>query len=178
MSDKLSLVWKVEKSHRSSYTDGKVFLSHQGHFLACSNAEAVTLLCCATGEIMKTISLPNDGFTSFALHPNDSDLCVSCRSGMIRIFSIETQQVLRQFRGHDLPVTDMIYDPTGFCFTLPFFHSTRFSSVHHALLRHFSSNWLHRPFCDSLGCKSKLLYSQFFGPSCCHSACPLSSWSY
>jgi WD40 repeat protein len=86
----------------------------------------------AQGQTLFTIDSESDGFTAFALHPNDRELATSGRSMLIKIWDLTTGtrpgralaqsganvlacsgKCLRSWRGHTLPVLDMAFDGTG-----------------------------------------------------------------
>jgi hypothetical protein len=72
----LSKVWKVQRTHKGTYTGGKICLSSDQSALACWNAEDVTILDINSGQARRTFDGgEDDGFSCFALHPKGDEVC-------------------------------------------------------------------------------------------------------
>jgi WD40 repeat protein len=102
----LSKTWAVQNSSRSSYTGGKVSLSHDHRFLACWNAENVSLLELSSGRVRSTITAGEDeGFTTFSIAPEDRELATaSARSFLLKRWDMATGKLIKAWRGHQMPV--------------------------------------------------------------------------
>jgi len=118
----LSKTWRVEKKHTGSFTGGKVALSQNEKFLACWCSEDVAILDIDSGQtLMRVEAGEDDGFTTFALAPNDGEvLTANTRSHLIKRWNLDEvmekgdeAKEVRGWRGHDLPILDMVYSPSG-----------------------------------------------------------------
>eukprot|EP00474_Spongospora_subterranea_P010054 CRZ10512.1 hypothetical protein [Spongospora subterranea] len=109
----LSKSWRVVNTHSDSYTGGRVRLSHCQTYLGTWCNESVKLLSIGNGQVQRTFSDEHDGFIAFDLHPCCGELATVQRSGMIRIWSTETGARIREWKGHKLPVTTIVYNGSG-----------------------------------------------------------------
>ncbi|CEP01877.1 U3 small nucleolar RNA-associated protein 13 C-terminal domain-containing protein [Plasmodiophora brassicae] len=109
----LSKSWRVIGTHTDCYTGGRVRLSSCKTLVACWCNESVKLVRLADGHVVASFEDDNDAFIAFDLHPSAPELATVQRSGLIRIWSLETRERLREWKGHKLPVTCIAYDSTG-----------------------------------------------------------------
>lgn len=49
----------------------------------------------------------------FAVHPNGQEIVVAMQSSLLRHYNMGTRDLVRSFRGHQMPVLAMDYDKTG-----------------------------------------------------------------
>ena len=49
----------------------------------------------------------------FAVHPNGEEIVVAMQSSLLRHYNMDTKEIVRSFRGHQMPVLAMDYDKTG-----------------------------------------------------------------
>eukprot|EP00462_Mataza_sp_D1_P021427 CAMPEP_0175148638 /NCGR_PEP_ID=MMETSP0087-20121206/16750_1 /TAXON_ID=136419 /ORGANISM="Unknown Unknown, Strain D1" /LENGTH=700 /DNA_ID=CAMNT_0016434143 /DNA_START=49 /DNA_END=2147 /DNA_ORIENTATION=- len=110
-----SKTWKVNSTHTGSYTGGQLCVSNDESFLACWNNQGVSLLDIATGQVTRTIEEDKDGFSSLCLAPDDDSVLytTSSRSMLIRKYSTKTGEQEAAWKGHDLPITDIVTDWSG-----------------------------------------------------------------
>lgn len=89
-------------------------LSNSGEFLVCWFEMNVRIFDLATGQVTRTIESNEDGFSSFALSPDDATLITaSTRSNLLRAWATETGVMAGSWKGHDHPVLDMAFDWSG-----------------------------------------------------------------
>ena len=125
-TDGLSKVWKSSKSHGPFYRGEKSELTQDESLLVCLETENVNFVDWQTGAILGKLLDDNDDLreviTCFCLHPLNREIVVSTKNGMLRHFDITTYLdgsdrtqilALRAFKGHQMPVLCMSYDPTG-----------------------------------------------------------------
>ena len=109
----ISKAWQVVRTHTDSYTGGKVCLSSDESFVVCWCAEKIKLLDLESGLVRHEFVREDDGFACFALSPDSTELATAQKSGLIRVWSIESGECLREWRGHDLPITCVTFDASG-----------------------------------------------------------------
>jgi U3 small nucleolar RNA-associated protein 13 len=67
-----------------------------------------------SGQVLRTIECDEDGFTTFCLSPDDSQIVTSSnRSFLLKRWDVATGKEVASWRGHDMPVLDMAYNWTG-----------------------------------------------------------------
>lgn len=97
--NRLASAFRLLKQHKGCYTGGKVALSTNESFLVCLYSEDIQVLDIEKGEIIRTITAEEDGFMSFAIHPNDKELVTSGRSKLIKHWNLETGELIRAWKG-------------------------------------------------------------------------------
>jgi U3 small nucleolar RNA-associated protein 13 len=110
----LSRSWVVSRKHQPFFNGGKTALSASGEFLVCWFEMNVRIFDLSTGQVTRSIDSDEDGFSSFAVSPDDSTLITaSTRSNLLKCWNMSTGVLGGSWKGHDHPVLDMVFDWSG-----------------------------------------------------------------
>lgn len=105
----LSKSWKVQRQHRGFYTGGKVVLTTAESHLVCQHGDDLVWTHVGTGQVAATLNVGDgDSILAFACAPNDTDVMVACRSGLIKHFTVGLAAsappvLVRSFKGASPP---------------------------------------------------------------------------
>jgi len=118
----LSTRWEVRSKHEATYTDAaaKIEVSPlTGSFVACWCSGDVAILALRTGALLQRIAAGDDEveeqFSTFSISPDERTLAtVARRSRMIQLWDLATGTQTASWKaGHQLPVLDLAFSPTG-----------------------------------------------------------------
>jgi U3 small nucleolar RNA-associated protein 13 len=126
-SDGLSKSWKAVKIHEPFFRGEKCELSSNNKYLVSIENENISFVDWNSGEILGRLYNDedkefNDVITCFCLHPNSNELVISTKNGLFKHFDInlfledknsKSIKTCRSFKGHQMPVLTMAYDPSG-----------------------------------------------------------------
>jgi U3 small nucleolar RNA-associated protein 13 len=125
-TDGLSKVWKPFKSHGPFFRGEKCEVSKDTSLLVCLESENITFVDWRSGTIIGKLLDETDDLceviTCFCLHPLRQEIVVSTKNCMLRHYDValylqsgERTSISsnRSFKGHQMPVLCMAYDPSG-----------------------------------------------------------------
>ncbi|KAL6073157.1 U3 small nucleolar RNA-associated protein 13 [Balamuthia mandrillaris] len=108
----LATSFQVSAKIESFYTGGKVALSSDGKFLACTHQDEILLVDTESTKVIQRLHHP-DLITSFAIHPNDKELVSSARNLQLTHWDLTTGKAKRTWKAHKAPVLDMAFGIRG-----------------------------------------------------------------
>eukprot|EP00494_Astrolonche_serrata_P016111 UN16274 len=103
----------VIKQHKQVYSGDVVQIHPNGEYIFCKNEDSVSILNLKNGENIKNIEAGEDPITHFCISPNGLYYVLSCKSTLIKVYDVRDNSCVREFRGHNMPVTSMTFDPTS-----------------------------------------------------------------
>ena len=120
-------VWDVTRRQRvtsipdisSRFGTTLVAFSPDGKWLATADdtdrqrQDAVCVWDATTGQERSRHKEPADGVTRLIFSPDSKKLAASCRDNTGYVWSMETNQLLFELRGHELSVVDIAFDSPG-----------------------------------------------------------------
>jgi U3 small nucleolar RNA-associated protein 12 len=88
-------------------SDGRVILTASGEDISLWNVRQGVLIDVLRDPDNKSL------VTAMALDCSEKHLAVGYANGLIRIWNLSTKEVVTVFNGHNIPVTALLFDPTG-----------------------------------------------------------------
>jgi U3 small nucleolar RNA-associated protein 13 len=85
--------------------------------LLCGYNGNVNVVDWSTGSRLYSVLSEEDdqgeSIASFCVHPNGSEIVVAMQNFMLRHYNLDSKELIRSFRSHQMPVLAMEYDSTG-----------------------------------------------------------------
>lgn len=107
--------FKVQTKYDAFYTGRFVEWPGSGDFLYCQHGTTVKVLNVEDGKVSKSFDLgEEEDVTAFSVSPDETTLAVSGRSGLLRHWDLQTDQLTRTWKSfHQGPVSCLVFDSTS-----------------------------------------------------------------
>ncbi|OMO84994.1 hypothetical protein CCACVL1_10485 [Corchorus capsularis] len=115
-TEELKRNYRCFKSLQQFYSGGPFAVSSDGSFIACACGEFIKIVDSLNASTKTTIEAESGTITALALRPDDKLLFSAghCgRSGLIKVWDLETFKCLRSWKGHDSPIMGMACHGSG-----------------------------------------------------------------